>query len=106
MKKILFILFLILSFASSFAAQWNLPWIKIVTRQEWGANSKYLFLDYKAYQNIIKQDKDLDERIATAPWRYKGILKKRAIEKKREKYLLTHWKNQIKADKVVRYMDW
>ncbi len=106
MKKIIFFFSLFLSLSTSFAVQRNLPWIHLITRQEWWANSKYLFSDYKAYQNLIKQDTDLNKKITENPKKYWQVLKQRAIRKEREKYMLSHWKEQIKADKVVYTLDW
>ena len=99
-------MFSILCLSVSFANQRSLPWIHIISRQEWWANDKYLFSDYKVYQSIIKADKDLDLKISTNPWKYWKILKKRAIRKEREKYMLSHWKEQIKADKVIYSLNW
>ena len=106
MKKIIFLLISFLFISVSFAVQWNLPWIHLITRQEWWANSKYLFSDYKIYQNIIKQNEDLNKRISEDPKKYWKTLEKRAIRKQREKYMLSHWKEQIKADKVVYKLNW
>ena len=105
MKIFLVLLVSILSVFSSFAIEWNLPWIKLISRKEWGANSKYLFADYKAYQNIIRQNKDLDYKIAKYPSKYQNIIKKRQIEKDRKNYMLSNRKNQIKADKVFYKLD-
>ena len=106
MKKLLGCLLFFLFVSSTFAIQRNLPWIKIITRQEWGANSKYLFSDFKIYKDIIKQNKDLDKRITEDPKKYWRNLKERTIEKDREKYMLSHWKNQIKLNKVVYNLNW
>jgi len=89
----------------SFSYNWNLQGVKIIPRSAWLANKKYLFKDYKAYQNIIEHNKELNEKIEQNPTRYKSLLEKRAKEKEREKYLLKNWKNEIKADKVIKKLD-
>jgi len=107
MKKNLFLsIFIFLLFWNTFSFNWNLEWVKIITRSEWLADEKYLFKDYQTYQDIIKNNEELNENIEKYPSKYKNLLEKRAIQKEQEKYMLENWKNEIKADKVVESLNW
>ena len=107
MKKLIFsVLLFVLYIWVSFSYNWDLQGVKIISRTEWLADKKYLFKDYKAYQDIIKNNEELNEKIKQNPSRYKTLLEKRAREKQREKYLLKNWKSEIKVDKVIKKLDW
>lgn len=106
MKKLIFVFLTSILVSFSFWQDWNLPWVHIIKRQQWLAPEKYLFKDYKAYQKIIKNNEELNEKIKQDPTKYKSLLKKRAIEKQRERYMITNWKSEIKADKVIKKIDW
>ena len=109
MKKIAFIwVFFLVSLSISF---WNynfsrdLTWVKIITRKQWGADSKYLFADYKAYKKLILNQKKYLDSLKHNPIAYKKYLEEQAIEKEKERYLLKNWKNEIRVNKVVKKID-
>ncbi len=62
MKNKLFLLFLsVIFFLGNFVfakvlhpSQWNLPWINLITRQQWWADNSWLFADNSWYQQIIR----------------------------------------------------
>ena len=106
MKKLFLLVVSLFFIWFSFASNWDLPWIKIISRQQWWADSKYLFSDYKAYQQIILNQKKYMDWLKKNEQAYHKWLEKKAKEKMQEQYMLTHWKDEIKADKVVKTLDW
>jgi len=76
MKKIIFLLLTSILVSFSFWQDWNLPWVNIIKRQQWLAPEKYLFKNYKVYQNIIKNNDELNEKIKKYHTKYKSLIKK------------------------------
>ena len=99
MKKILFFVMICLFVGFSFAAERNLTGVKIISRQQWWADSKYLFSDYKAYKQIILNQQKYLNWLKKNKAAYQKYLEKKAKEKAQENYLLTNWKEQIRVDK-------
>jgi len=106
MKRLLTLFLFVFFITCSFANSRNLPGIKLITREEWGADSKYLFSDYKEYKVLIENQKKYLENLKKNKYKYKKYLEKKAKEKTREKYLLENYKNSVKADKVIKTLNW
>lgn len=111
-KKIFFVFFLLiysLFFQKNFSCAknaWDLNWLEIISREDWMADDKYLFSSYKQYKSIIKSNEELNEKIIRYPEKYKSLIIKKAKEKQRKKYLLENWKEEIRADKVIKKIKW
>ncbi len=106
MKKVFVLIFVLLAFSISFSFNRNLPWIDIISRKQWWADSKYLYADYKAYKQMILAQKKYIEKLKKDKLAYKRWLEKQAIRKTQEKYLLKNWKQQVKADKYIPNLNW
>jgi len=104
MKKLVFLLFWLFFLNISFASSWNLTWVNIITREQWKADDKYLFADYEEYKDLIKKNHENFLKIKKDRKKYKKYLENVAKNKEREKYLLTHWKDEVKADKVIKQL--
>ena len=108
MKKLFLLLFFacFLSYSFSFSFHWDLPWVNIITRQQWGADSKYLFSDYEAYKQIILNQKKFLDKIKKDKQAYEKWQKEQQKRQMQSDYLLKNWKNEIKADKFVSKLNW
>jgi len=106
MKKIILFLLSFLFIGNIFATNWKLEWINLITREQWWANDKFLFKDYKWYQNLIKNNERYIKHLKKNRKRWKKYLENIAKRKTRERYLLNHFRNEVRADKVIKTINW
>ncbi len=111
MKKILFILFLVISFSTVvLAVDRNLTGIDLITREEWGANESWLLSGNSGYDYIInvekKYEKDMERLKKNKLSKYKAIKEKERREKVRIDYLYKEFSDELSFDKIVTKLEW
>jgi peptidoglycan hydrolase-like amidase len=116
LKLLILLLFVfIFWFSSIYAADRNLPWIKIITRSERWANDDLRYSDLSKTQrdqiNIEKNEQKMNELRETDLDKYRAIKEKEYQSKMANDYLKSRYSSEIDLDRVKyesngKYLRW